>query len=76
MHAGRAQDGKFFVRATECGGEAHELNQLKNRKTRGCGHKSTETWFLSPQICARSDVWKHFGLVANERNDQLDFAAC
>jgi len=36
MHAGRAQDGKFFVRATECGAKAHELNQLKNRKTRGC----------------------------------------
>jgi len=24
------------VRATECGAKAHELNQLKNRKTRGC----------------------------------------
>jgi len=28
--------GKFFVRATACGAKAHELNQLKNRKTRGC----------------------------------------
>jgi len=36
MHAGRAQDGKFFVRATECGAKAHELNQLKNREIRGC----------------------------------------
>ena len=26
----------FFVRATECGAKAHELTQLKNRKTRGC----------------------------------------
>jgi len=36
MHEWRAQDGKFFVPATECGAEACELNQLKNRKTRGC----------------------------------------
>jgi len=36
MHAGRVQDGKFFLRANECGAKAHELNQLKNRKTRGC----------------------------------------
>jgi len=28
--------GKFFVLATACGAKAHELNQLKNRKTRGC----------------------------------------
>ena len=28
--------GKFFVRATTCGAKAHELNQLKNRKTLGC----------------------------------------
>jgi len=40
------------------------------------GHNSTETWFLSPQICGGSDVWKNFGLIASERNDQLDFAAC
>jgi len=36
MPAGRVQDGKFFVRATECGAKAHELNQLKNCKTGGC----------------------------------------
>jgi len=36
MRAGRAQDGKIFVRATEYRAKAHELNQLKNRKTRGC----------------------------------------
>jgi len=28
--------GKFFVRATASGAKAHELNPLKNRKTRGC----------------------------------------
>jgi len=26
--------------------------------------------------CERSDPWKSFGLVANEKNEQLDFAAC
>jgi len=25
--------------------------------------------------CERSDLWKSFGLVANEKNDLLDFAA-
>jgi len=34
--AGRARVEKFFVRVTECWSEAHELNQLKIRKTRGC----------------------------------------
>ena len=34
--AGRAQVEKFFVRITGCWTKAHELNQLKNRKTRGC----------------------------------------
>jgi len=24
----------------------------------------------------RSDLWKSFGLVANEKNDRLDFAVC
>jgi len=28
--------------------------------------------FYHLKICGRSDVWKNFGLVANERNDQLD----
>jgi len=27
---------KFFVRVTECWATARVLNQLKNRKTRGC----------------------------------------
>jgi len=26
--------------------------------------------------CERSDLWKTCGLVANEKNEQLDFAAC
>jgi len=26
--------------------------------------------------CERSDLWKSFGLVANEKNDWLDFATC
>jgi len=26
--------------------------------------------------CGKSDVWKCVGLVANEENEQLDFAAC
>ena len=26
--------------------------------------------------CERSDLWKSFGLVANEKNERLDFAAC
>jgi len=26
--------------------------------------------------CERSDLWKSFGLVANEKNDRLAFAAC
>ena len=34
--AGRARVEKFFVRVTECWAKARELNQLKNRKTRGC----------------------------------------
>jgi len=34
--AGRARVEKFFVRVTECCAKAHELNQLKNRKTLGC----------------------------------------
>jgi len=32
---GAARDEKFFVRVNECCAEEHELNQLKNRKTRG-----------------------------------------
>jgi len=38
MRAGamRTRVEKFFVRITECWDKAHELNQLKNRKTRGC----------------------------------------
>ena len=34
--AGRTRVEKFFVRVTECWAKAHELNQLKNRKIRGC----------------------------------------
>jgi len=34
--AQQARVEKFFVRVTECGAKARELNQLKNRKTRGC----------------------------------------
>jgi len=34
--AGRARVEKFFVRVTECRAKTHELNQLKNCKTRGC----------------------------------------
>jgi len=34
--AGRARVEKFFVRVTQCWAKARELNQLKNRKTRGC----------------------------------------
>ena len=34
--AGRARVEKFFVRVIECWAKAPELNQLKNRKTRGC----------------------------------------
>ena len=34
--AGWARVEKFFVRVTECWTKAHELNQLKNRKTRRC----------------------------------------
>jgi len=30
------QVDKFFVQVTECRAKAHELNQLKNCKTRGC----------------------------------------
>jgi len=26
--------------------------------------------------CERSDLWKRFGLVVNEKNDRLAFAAC
>jgi len=26
--------------------------------------------------CERSDLWKSFGLVANEKNERLEFAAC
>jgi len=26
--------------------------------------------------CERSELWKSFGLVPNEKNDRLDFAAC
>jgi len=33
--AGRARDVKLFVRVNQCWAKAHELNQLKNRKTRG-----------------------------------------
>jgi len=34
--ARRERVQKFFVRVTECRAKAHELNQLKNCKTRGC----------------------------------------
>jgi len=34
--AGRARDEKLFMRVNERSGKAHELIQLKNRKTRGC----------------------------------------
>ena len=34
--AGRARVENFFVRVIECWAKAHELNQLKNRKTLGC----------------------------------------
>jgi len=43
LHAGRIELAagwervdKFFVQVTECRAKAHELNQLKNCKTRGC----------------------------------------
>jgi len=34
--------------------------------------------FFSPQPvdCKRSDLWKSFGWVVNEKNDRLDFVAC
>jgi len=34
--AGLTRVEKFFERVTECWAKARELNQLKNRKTRGC----------------------------------------
>jgi len=36
MRGGRRMGNSLFVWATECEAKAHELNQLKNRKTRGC----------------------------------------
>ena len=34
--AGRARNEKIFLRVNGCWAKARELNQLKNRKTRGC----------------------------------------
>jgi len=61
MHAGRVQDGKLFVRATECGAKAHELNQLKNRKTRGCTKvfASIALRPVSPEKLLHYDVTTH-----------------
>ena len=36
LAAGQARDEKFFVWVTGCCAKAHELNQIKNCKTRGC----------------------------------------
>jgi len=33
-------------------------------------------YHLKSVFRGRSDLWKSFGLVANEKNDRLDFAAC
>jgi len=33
-------------------------------------------YHLKSVDCERSDLWKSFGLVVNEKNDQLDFVAC
>jgi len=32
-------------------------------------------YHLKSVDCERSDVWKNFALVANEKNEQIDFAA-
>jgi len=33
-------------------------------------------YHLKSVDCKRSDLWKSFGLIANEKNEWLDFAAC
>jgi len=33
-------------------------------------------YHLKSVDCERSDPWQSFGLVANEKNDRLEFAAC
>jgi len=33
-------------------------------------------YHLKSVDCERSDLWKSFGLIANEKNDRLDFVAC
>jgi len=33
-------------------------------------------YHLNSVGCGRSDVWKSFGLVANGKYEQLDFAVC
>jgi len=33
-------------------------------------------YHLKSVDCERSDLWKSFGLVANEKNERIDFAAC
>jgi len=33
-------------------------------------------YHLKSVDCERSDLWKSFGLVANEKNDRLDSANC
>jgi len=33
-------------------------------------------YHLKSVDCERSDMWKSFGLIGNEKNDRLDFVAC
>jgi len=33
-------------------------------------------YHLTSVDCEKSDLWKSVGLIANEKNEQLDFTAC
>jgi len=33
-------------------------------------------YHLKSVVCERSDLWESFSLIANEKNDRLDFVVC
>jgi len=67
LAAGR--DEKFFVWVTECWVKAHELNQLTNRKTRGCTEVVCQHCALNSRPAAVITLWCNNPLLRNISSD-------
>ena len=74
LGAGRARVEEFFVRATECWAKAHELNQLKNCKTRGRTEVVCQDCAWDNKPAAIITLWCNNPLLRNIRSGSCHVA--